>query len=128
MSSVVFHRLDRDRVVRRLKEYARGEVAQRSEVREVILVGSLARGDWSARSDADLVIVVDRSDTPWRSRAEAYLPSRRVGVPVDVLVYTADEAAAWSPRFRGEVERGIVLYRRQEAATGPGRDHSVEPG
>jgi hypothetical protein len=35
---------------------------------------------------------------------------------VDVLVYTSDEAAAWSPRFRGEVERGIVLYRRDGAS------------
>lgn len=54
----------------------------------------------------------------WFRQAEldlaAYVPSESVGVAVDVLVYTTEEAADWSARFRAEVERGVVLYRRQE--------------
>jgi predicted nucleotidyltransferase len=115
MSGVVFHRLDRDAVLRRLEEYARRELASRAEVREVVLIGSLARGDWSARSDADVVVVVDGSDRSWRDRLPDYAPRESVGVPVDVLVYTREEAAGWSPRFRAEVDRGIVLYRRSDA-------------
>jgi predicted nucleotidyltransferase len=112
MSGVVFHRLDRDCIVRRLARYAREELARRPEVREVVLIGSLARGDWSARSDADVVIVVDDAREPGPFRGVEYVPSERVGVAVDLLVYTPDESRTWSPRFTREVERGIVLYRR----------------
>ncbi len=113
MSGVVFHRLDRDLILERLRCYAQRELAGRPEVREVILIGSLARGDWSARSDADVVVVVDEAAEPGPFRGVAYVPSESVGVAVDVLVYTAEEAADWSARFRAEVERGVVLYRRQ---------------
>jgi predicted nucleotidyltransferase len=114
MSEVVFHRLDRDLVVRRLRDYATQELAVRPEMREVVLIGSLARGDWSARSDADVVVLVDRDDERGPFRGPKYAPTRGVGVAVDVLVYTPDEARAWSPRFRAEVERGLVLYRRAD--------------
>lgn len=112
MSDVVFHRLNRDLIVQRLRDYAQGELARRPEVREVVLIGSLARGDWSARSDADVVIMVDEASAPGPFRGVEYSPSRSVGVAVDVLVYTPEEAAAWSARFRKETERGVVLYRR----------------
>lgn len=100
MSDAVFHRLDHDLVVRRLREYAVQELAARPEVREVILIGSLARGDWSAWSDADLVVLVDRAEEGGPFRGPAYAPARGIGVPVDVLVYTPAERAGWSPRFR----------------------------
>jgi predicted nucleotidyltransferase len=116
MSGVVFRRLDRDLVVERLRAWAADELAARPDVREAILIGSLARGDWSARSDADVVIVADRATAPGPFRGPAYLPRRSVGVPVDILVYTPEEVPAWSDRFRAEVSRGILLYRRP----GPG--------
>jgi predicted nucleotidyltransferase len=98
--------------MRRLREYATRELGSRPEVREAILIGSLARGDWSARSDADVVVVVDDSERPFRDRAPEYAPASNPGVSVDVLVYTERERAGWRPRFRSEVERGAVLYRR----------------
>ncbi len=119
MSEVVFHRLDRDLIVRRLRDYATQELAVRPEVREVVLIGSLARGDWSARSDADIVVLVDRDEERGPFRGPKYFPTRSVGVPVDALVYTPDEAHAWPPRFRAEVERGLVLYRRPDLTRSP---------
>lgn len=110
MSEVVFHRLDRDAVVERLRAFATEELGARPEVREVVLIGSLARGDWSARSDADLVVIVDSAKEPGWDRAPAYTP-HDVGVATDVLVYTVEEAVEWRPRFRAEVERGVTLYR-----------------
>lgn len=99
--------------MRRLAEYAADELAPRPEVREVTLIGSLARGDWSARSDADLVVVVDRAREPRGGlRGPDYAPAGRFPVPVDVLVYTVEEAQGWSPRLRREVEAGVPLYRR----------------
>lgn len=114
MSDTIFHRLDRDLIVQRLRRYAQHELGRRPEVREAVLIGSLARGDWSPRSDADIVIVVDGSVEPGPFRGAAYSPAASVGVAVDILVYTPEEAATWSPRFRAEVEGGVRLYRREE--------------
>lgn len=112
MSDVVFHRLDRDLVLGRLRAWAAEELARRPEVREVTLIGSLARGDWSARSDADIVVIVDHATEPGPFRGVSYAPTRRIGVAVDVFVHTHAEVTSWSERFRSEVARGVVLYRR----------------
>lgn len=112
MPNVVFHRLDHDGVLARLRVYAEDELGTRPEVSVVVLIGSLARGDWSARSDADIVVVVDRDDRRGSARAASYLPSADVGAPVDIFVFLPAEVAAWSPRYRREVGAGIVLYRR----------------
>jgi predicted nucleotidyltransferase len=112
MPDVVFHRIDRDQIVERLQAYAGSELADRPEVRQVVLMGSLARGTWSARSDADVVVVVDRAEGPGPFRGVHYLPSGSVGVGVDVFVYTPDELAATSARFRAEVAAGLVLFNR----------------
>lgn len=122
MSGVVFHRLDRNLIVGRLRAYAATELARRPEVRKVVLIGSLARGDWSARSDADVVVVVDRAEGPGPFRGVHYLPSDSVGVGVDVFVYTPDELAVTSTRFRAEVAAGLVLFSR--AGRQPGRGPS----
>lgn len=115
MSEVVFHRLDHDHVMRELARYAERELGVRREVREVVLIGSLARGDWSARSDADVVVVVDQARAPGPFRGPEYAPREPLSVSVDVFVYTPEEAREWSSRFRAEVEGGIGLYRRSTA-------------
>ncbi len=113
MSKVVFRTLDYNAVLARLRRVVEDELASRSEVREVILIGSLARGDWSARSDADLVVIVDRADEPIVAfRAPDYRPKGDAGVPIDVFVYTREEARDWGPRYRSDVEHGLILYRR----------------
>lgn len=113
MPEAVFHRLDLGATVERLRAYARDELGRRPEVREVVLIGSLARDDWSARSDADLVVLVDRAEEPGPFRGARYAPAKHPGIAVDLLVYTPDERRAWSPRFRAEVQRGIRLYGRE---------------
>lgn len=109
MSEVVFHRLDRDRVLAALQRWAREELARQPEVRSATLIGSLARGDHSARSDADVVLLVDEARGQGSSRGAAYLPRQPVGIPLDILVFTAPEMSACSPAFRDEVRRGVPL-------------------
>jgi HEPN domain-containing protein/predicted nucleotidyltransferase len=111
MSDVAIHRLDDPAAMRALRAYG-SELSARPEVWELVLIGSLARGDWSARSDADVVVIVDEAAKRLQDRSPAYAPSRRLGVPVDVFVYTHEERAGWADRFEREVERGVVLYRR----------------
>jgi predicted nucleotidyltransferase len=113
MSDVVFHRLDRDTIVQRLHDYVELELTPRPEVNEVVLIGSLARGDWSARSDAEIVVMVDTVRERGPFRGSDYAPSTSVGVPVDILVFTPEDAGAWSPRFGAEVDGGVLLYRRR---------------
>lgn len=114
MSEVIFRSLDYEAVMARLRDHAQRELARRPEVRQVVLIGSLARGDWSARSDADLVVVVDRAPERSGLRGPGYAPSGEFPVSVDAFVYTSQEADRWSPRFRAEVENGQILYRRPE--------------
>jgi uncharacterized protein len=112
MSTAGLRRLDHEHVIERLYDHARRTLASRPEVREVTLIGSLARGDWSARSDADLVVVVDRATERIGLRSADYVPVGAFPVPVDVFVYTPGELAELSARFRAELERGSVLFRR----------------
>ncbi len=84
----------------------------RPEVREARLIGSLARGDWSARSDADVVVIVDETSEPGPFRGAAYAPRAPVGIDVDVFVYLAGEAEAWPERLRTEVAAGVPLWSR----------------
>lgn len=112
MHGAVFHRLDHPAVLRALRAWAAKDLAARPEVREARLIGSLARGDWSARSDADVVLIVDTARTAGPFRGAEYAPGATLPVPVDVLVYTQDETASWGERFRVEFDRGLPLYRR----------------
>ncbi len=112
MPEAVFHRLDYPAVIAEVERYVSTELATRPEVRRVVLIGSLARGDWGARSDADLVVIVDAADRAGLDRSPDYGPRPRLGVSVDVFVYTRDEIDRWGPRFRGDVEAGRVLYER----------------
>jgi hypothetical protein len=83
-------RVDRDAVRARLRDWAQS-LRSRPEVLRVVLFGSFARGDATARSDADVVVILRDSPLQFHERIPYYRP-RRVGVCVDVFPYTLDEA------------------------------------
>ena len=59
---------------------------------QVYLFGSRARGDASADSDYDILVVVARSELPrYRRDLQAFRALCGVGVSKDVLVMTRDE-------------------------------------
>jgi predicted nucleotidyltransferase len=63
--------------------------AAHPEIAKVYLFGSLVRGDWTADSDADLIVVVRREFADILERAEYHIsvPS----IPTDTVVYSEAE-------------------------------------
>jgi len=56
LSEIRVSRINYEEVMRKLREYA-GKAVTRGALAD-ILIGSLARGDYTARSDADVVVIV----------------------------------------------------------------------
>ncbi len=103
----------------RLAELRRGALAlgERPEVLAVVLFGSLARGEATAMSDADLLVLL--SDTPWPFE-ERFWRYRPPGVRrVEVLAYTWAEAGRMAREglgpIRAALEEGVVLFDRKGA-------------
>jgi len=110
-SGVAF--LDRARALAEVRRAVATLVAQRAGVREAWLFGSLARGNATPRSDADLLFVVDEDARRPMDRIPEFLRLLQgVGRPTDVLVLTVAEwAAREGTALRREVVgRGIRLH------------------
>jgi predicted nucleotidyltransferase len=111
-SGAVF--LDRPRAIAEIRAAVRRLLAQKPEVREAWLFGSLARGDATARSDADLLFVVDQDARRPVDRIPDFLALLEgLGRPADVLVLTVAEwqARAGRPFHREVTTRGLRLDR-----------------
>jgi predicted nucleotidyltransferase len=112
--SVRVFRLDRAGVVERLRERARTLIANDSDVREVRLFGSLARGDSHPGSDADLFVVLRDGAPPFLDRIPRLARHfAGVGIGCDVIAYTESERAALEARgdafAHAVLAEGIVL-------------------
>ena len=88
----------------------RARLVGRTEVKQVWVFGSYARGNADRYSDFDLAIVAD-SDAPFVERFRDYLDLTRLGLPVELLVYTPEEFADLLDQERdfivGIVEDGV---------------------
>lgn len=81
----------------------------------VVLFGSLATGNHTGSSDADLLVVVSESRRPFLDRAADFAPER-APLPVDTFVYTQAELAAEIAGGNGFLRRalreGTALFLR----------------
>lgn len=100
---------DREAVDRAAREWAETIARADPNVLRIGYIGSYARGGWGVGSDLDLVIIVERSDTPWELRAADW-DTTPLPVPADLLVYTEDE---WARIDRGS-RFGRMLRRETE--------------
>jgi len=109
--------LDSSEVLRRLREAAGEVLAARPNVTAVHLFGSLSEGRAVPGSDADVLILLRRSDRRWLDRSLEFFPYfSNVGMPVELFCYTTEEAR--ENRFvRRARERGITLAQRVDAGT-----------
>jgi predicted nucleotidyltransferase len=67
--------------------------AAHPEIEQVLLFGSLARGEGVPGSDADLLLILSSSDETMLERIPRYLP-QGLTLGVDVFPYTRAEIAA----------------------------------
>ena len=107
--------LDQSQVRHRLKAAVQRLAQAHPEIEEVWLFGSLARGDATPGSDADLMVVLSDSRLHFLDRFVHYQPDF-CGIGVDVLAYTRAELAQM--RAEGSVflrqarAEGVCLFRR----------------
>jgi len=104
--------LDRDEALRRLHEAAERAIHDRPEIRSIRLFGSLAEGRTVPGSDADVLILLERSERRWIDRSLDYIGYfEDVGMPVELFSYTEQEAKR-TPLARRALDRGLVLAQR----------------
>jgi predicted nucleotidyltransferase len=88
-SSVEVRFLDRDEVIRALREAVAEAKARYPEIVKVYLFGSLMNGSWTAASDADLIVVVRKEFREFADSCPYQIYTR--AIPVDSLVYSESE-------------------------------------
>ena len=105
-AEVRFFKLDYEKVLEELREYARKAVDRGA--RTVILIGSLARGDYTAFSDADVVIVSDNVPERHLDRITDFIDPT-LSVDVEPRVYTSKELLKMAEEGR-KLVREILEY------------------
>jgi len=107
--------LNLDQVRRDLKKAVERLAHEHTEIEEVWLFGSLARGDAVPGSDADLLVLLRDSRSSFLDRMVQYQPDF-CGVGVDVFAYTRAEVARMQAEgntfVRGAQSEGILLFQR----------------
>ena len=105
--------LDRSLLKSRIRQAARSLSRQHEEVVQVVLFGSVASGRAVPSSDADILVVVKDSETPFLDRAALYRDYfTDIGVGVDLFVYTRKEISDGRiPVAAAALRTGIELYR-----------------
>ena len=105
-----------DTVIRQMVE----AIVDISNPEQVILFGSRGRGDFTERSDIDLIVVEAEPFGPGRSRHKVmnrlYRAVSGFGVPADILAYSLDDVEYWRDSLNHVLARalreGKVLYER----------------
>ena len=82
--------LDYDQILNDLRQAASEAKAAHPEIVKVLLFGSLVQGNWTADSDADLIVVVRREFPDFLGSRSPYQIFTR-SIPTDSLVYSERE-------------------------------------
>jgi predicted nucleotidyltransferase len=84
-------------------------LAQAASPARIILFGSHARGDAREDSDVDLLVIEPRVEDRAREMVRLRRLLRPLRIPVDILVYSADEVARW-----GEQQGSALFWALRE--------------
>lgn len=90
-----------------------------SKLRRIILFGSRARGDASAESDFDFLILADFEENSWPKRSYSIRKGvGYIGEPVDYLPLTPEEFNSKLLIRDAIVREGVVLYESEHTGMG----------
>jgi len=105
-AKVRFFKLDYNRVMDELKRYAL-RLLNRG-VKLVILIGSLAKGNYTAFSDADIIIIADSLPRNPLERIPEFIDPD-VSIDLDIRAYTLDEISRMA-REKRRIIKEIIQY------------------
>ena len=81
--------IDYDQVLADVRRAVAEAKAARPETVKVYLFGSLVQGNWTADSDADLIVVVRRDFAGILERGDYHISTQ--SIPTDTVVYSESE-------------------------------------
>ena len=81
--------IDYDQVLADIRRAVAEAKAARPEMIKVYLFGSLVQGNWTAASDADLIVVVHREFADVLGRGSYHISVQ--SIPTDTVVYSESE-------------------------------------
>jgi len=92
MNGVKVRFLNRDEIFYRLVEIAKRLLANKTNVIEVSLFGSLAKGNYTPRSDIDIYVLLKEDSKKFIDRIPEFLDYfEKVGLAIEVFPYTVEE-------------------------------------
>jgi predicted nucleotidyltransferase len=112
MNGVRVRFLNRNEILSRLTARAQELLLLRTDVLEVRLFGSLAKGNHAPGSDADILIVLRDDSRRFTDRIPEFLDHfSGVGLTVDIFPYTVDELNQMkeNPFIKSIQKEGMVL-------------------
>ena len=102
-----------EKIKNELRELAREAIIKEPNILAIYLFGSRANGNFSARSDADLLIVLKQDRSRPLDRIPHYLEFfLKASIPVDVFPYTEEEIENNSFAQKARQE-GVLLCSRE---------------
>lgn len=110
-NSVCVFWLNKDLLRRRVLACVRSLVSKESDVKKVILFGSVAEEREVVSSDVDILLVVDESKERFIDRPIRFKQYfENLGLGVDIFVYTRGEIKTDIPLVNTAMRRGKVLF------------------
>ncbi len=95
-----------------------GRIVAISQPKKVILFGSYARGDQQQDSDLDLLVIMDKVDSPRAESNRIRRALRGLLVPMDVIVASCEQIEVHRNTigfiYKSALDEGKVIYERIE--------------
>ncbi|MCX6641571.1 MAG: nucleotidyltransferase domain-containing protein [bacterium] len=93
------------------------KISAKFDPEKIILFGSYARGDQTADSDVDLLVIMSFVESHYQKIAEIYGELGAMGISKDILVITPEEVQEFGDvigtTLRSALREGKVMYERR---------------